>query len=657
MKQLTVCFFGNMNNAPFLIAEGFRALGHVVKIFITRPDLLSRPESVYPYMKDNYPDWVLDYSRLTDDDFIHETKLVDDAIAKINSENYDLVILNDAGLSISNRIIAPCIALLTGSDLTYYANYDSVFTRTNMWDPNFLATSDARDFIVKTRQFIERQRLGIKKALVVCFPHRGFSPLGDWLLDSIGVKDDVRTSLHVSSTDLLASMPPSGNKRMVVLSPCRIVFQNEIHVELSSMDFKGTDILLKGFALYCRQGGLGVLRLIKKGQDVGAAEALSVDLGINKRIIWLEEIAICELRQEMVKADLICDQFGVSLPGLVTTDAYALGRPVMANLRNDVFSAVYPEPFPGFDAKTPEEVSDWLLHLDSNRTLLRKIGELSREYAEKYLSPTRVAEQILEKIAKNRGKKLFNIEFLHVIREFEYLKIIERLPLGLKVLEIGGGTGYQARRLTDDGYTVISIDIQNSNYADQLVFPVKPYDGRNIPFPDGSFDVVFSSNVLEHVLDLPYLQAEMKRVLKPGGYCVHLMPTGAWRLWTNVAHYTELVQRLIGLTPRLVPRRFSKHAFADAFSVLRLMAGTAKHYAIVPRHGEAGNALSEIMTFSSHHWKVHFKKQLFTIDEATPVGLFYTGHMILGHLLSMDTRQKLAKWLGSACVIYVVRPQ
>jgi SAM-dependent methyltransferase len=251
---------------------------------------------------------------------------------------------------------------------------------------------------------------------------------------------------------------------------------------------------------------------------------------------------------------------------------------------------------------------------------------------------------------------VFNVEFLHVIREFEYSKIITRFTVGAHILEIGGGTGYQAKRLVEDGYVVDSIDIPDSNYAGQHEFPVRPYDGKNIPFPDGSFDVVFSSNVLEHVTDLPYLQAEMKRVLKPGGVCVHLMPTGAWRFWTNIAHYVESVHRLLGLALRLVPKGFSKHALRDALGVLLLMAGTAKHYAIVPRHGETGNALSEIATFSARHWTRHFSKQHFAIDDVTPLGLFYTGHMVLGPRLSIGARQKLANWLGSACVIYVVRP-
>ncbi len=251
---------------------------------------------------------------------------------------------------------------------------------------------------------------------------------------------------------------------------------------------------------------------------------------------------------------------------------------------------------------------------------------------------------------------MFNIEFLHVIRECEYKNIVERFTPGVRILEIGGGTGYQAKRLTEDGYIVESIDMPSSNYAAQFDFPVRPYDGRNIPFPADSFDVIFSSNVLEHVIDLPHLHAEMKRVLRPGGYCVHLMPTGTWRFWTNVAHYTELFQRLLGLAPRLLPKGCSRPALADSMNVLRLMVSTAKHYVIVPRHGETGNALSEIMTFSSRHWKRHFANQLFIIDEMTAAGLFYTGHMVLGPRLSVKARQKISKWLGSACMIYVVRP-
>jgi glycosyltransferase involved in cell wall biosynthesis len=269
--------------------------------------------------------------------------------------------------------------------------------RTRTWDPEFLNTPEARARIAKMREFVERQRQSILTAKVVCFPHRGFSPLGDKILDSIGVPDDRRLSIHTSNVDLLDPAPLRNNRVLIILSPCRIVYQKDSHSDMGDMDIKGTDVLLHGYTIYCRQGGTGELRLVKKGQDVTAAAALAEELGIAQRIVWLEEMSTYQLYQEMANADLICDQFGAALPGLVTTDAYALGRPVMANLRNDIFAQVYSEPFPGFDAQTPREVSDWLMVCESNRSLLIEMGKRSRAYAKRYLSPQRSAERLLER--------------------------------------------------------------------------------------------------------------------------------------------------------------------------------------------------------------------------------------------------------------------
>lgn len=63
-----------------------------------------------------------------------------------------------------------------------------------------------------------------------------------------------------------------------------------------------------------------------------------------------------------------------------------------------------------------------------------------------------------------------------------------------------------------------------------------------------------------------------KKSIEAGGHCVHLMPTGAWRFWTSVAHYTKFFQRLFGLAPRLILKGLSKHALSESISVLRLIA-------------------------------------------------------------------------------------
>jgi len=43
--------------------------------------------------------------------------------------------------------------------------------------------------------------------------------------------------------------------------------------------------------------------------------------------------------------------------------------------------------------------------------------------------------------------------------------------------------------------------------------------GMQLPFADGSFDIVVCNHVYEHVPDAPRLMAEVARVLRPGGVC------------------------------------------------------------------------------------------------------------------------------------------
>jgi glycosyltransferase involved in cell wall biosynthesis len=246
--------------------------------------------------------------------------------------------------------------------------------------------------------FVARQRDGILAAEAVCYGQRGLVPAGDRLLDEIGVQDCRRLMLHFSNTVDLQPKPAPQNPLLTVLCGSRIVFRPEHNPAMSAMDFKGTDVLVKGFALFLRGGGQGELRLPRKGQDLEAALSLTADLGIENSIHWLNEMPLAQFYEEMAAADLICDQFGTSFPGMVTTDAYALGRPVMANLRNEIFEQRFFEPLPGFNAKTPEQICSHLNRIEGDRSLLLKIGEKSRSYAERFLSPKTMAEQLIMRL-------------------------------------------------------------------------------------------------------------------------------------------------------------------------------------------------------------------------------------------------------------------
>ena len=267
---------------------------------------------------------------------------------------------------------------------------------------------------------------------------------------------------------------------------------------------------------------------------------------------------------------------------------------------------------------------------------------------------------------------MFSIEFLHQIRRHEIAFVERHLPPGKRILEIGGGTGFQAKLLNEHGYDIASIDVPQSNYAEERVFPVLDYDGAVIPFPDDSFDVVFSSNVLEHVRDRRRLYAEIGRVLKPSGFCLHAMPSGTWSFWTIVSHYLSTGQRLIQVR-RATPPGPTDHSGANpgrgAGPSLWTGIRGAKRAARIgirtfqvvralwpPRHGETGNAFTEIATFSRFWWLRHFRRHGYEIQSVEPMGLFYTGYMLRGTKWPLSARERCARWLGSSCILYELRP-
>jgi len=246
---------------------------------------------------------------------------------------------------------------------------------------------------------------------------------------------------------------------------------------------------------------------------------------------------------------------------------------------------------------------------------------------------------------------MFDLRFLDEIREAELEKVVPRLPAGGAILEIGGGNGAQARSLERRGFQVTSVDLASSLYSSLRVFPVLDYDGTHLPFPDQTFDAVFSSNVLEHVSDPAPLHAEMRRVLRPGGRGVHVMPSSSWRFFSSLTYYWVLLpkayRRVAGIPagPNDLPARSSNQG-------LLALAGT---HILPPRHGEEGSSFGELFRFRAATWVRHFRKHGMKVVSVEPTGIFNTGEMALGSRWPIVSRRKAAPFLGSAGIIYEVR--
>jgi sarcosine/dimethylglycine N-methyltransferase len=148
---------------------------------------------------------------------------------------------------------------------------------------------------------------------------------------------------------------------------------------------------------------------------------------------------------------------------------------------------------------------------------------------------TRAAiEQALRRAGKDPDK--LAVDDLPLLEDFHSLGRIATLGLvdlakvtsEDRVLDAGSGIGGTARLVAAQrGAHVTTIDLttdfcETSRWLNEAVglsdrIDVHTGDVLALPFPDGSFDVVFSQHVQMNIADKERLYAEARRVLVPGG--------------------------------------------------------------------------------------------------------------------------------------------
>ena len=95
------------------------------------------------------------------------------------------------------------------------------------------------------------------------------------------------------------------------------------------------------------------------------------------------------------------------------------------------------------------------------------------------------------------------------------------------ILEVGCGAGHVLGKVACGTLTGVDLSEALLERAQQRLgdrAAILKGDAAALPFPDASFDKVFCTEVLEHVLDPAQVLAEIRRVLKPGGYAVVSVP-------------------------------------------------------------------------------------------------------------------------------------
>jgi SAM-dependent methyltransferase len=121
-----------------------------------------------------------------------------------------------------------------------------------------------------------------------------------------------------------------------------------------------------------------------------------------------------------------------------------------------------------------------------------------------------------------------------VVGVFEHIARAVGHPLdpSAAVLDFGAGAGRHVAEFLMAGYDALGVDYQFVSHAEgaaptRFLRRVEPPD-YVLPFEDDTFDFVYSTSVMEHVVEPGKALAEIARVLRPAGVSIHCFPS-RWR--------------------------------------------------------------------------------------------------------------------------------
>jgi ubiquinone/menaquinone biosynthesis C-methylase UbiE len=101
---------------------------------------------------------------------------------------------------------------------------------------------------------------------------------------------------------------------------------------------------------------------------------------------------------------------------------------------------------------------------------------------------------------------------------------------GDRALDVGCGTGEFTAFLAESGVQAVGVDVAQAALGRArarhpgLDFRLVPVEGP-LPFEDGSFELAWASEVIEHVADTARWLSELRRVLVPGGRLLLTTPS------------------------------------------------------------------------------------------------------------------------------------
>ncbi len=401
-SALRVGFFGNVANTHFRCAAALRKRGIDAHVFVSSRDAPgSRPENDEPALAGQYADWIHDGDWITPRSILAPWR----APITCRLAQFDVVVASGPGPVFAQFAGRPWAFYVTGGDLTVKP-FPLTFWR---WYPNI--PHRAAELVAGAWQ-----RRAARRADRLWM--QAFDPTVD-AADRLGVPAPVRAAFHlpiVIDTSAFDDNPEDrsavdwaadavGASEFVVFHPSRLVMQATPEL-VRTGQWKGNDVLIRGFARFVRSSGATDARLVlpdrAHSRDVESAKELVRSLGIDEQVRWLvppggTSFDQVHMRALYQRADVVADEFGVGWFGYVTLEGLASGRPVLCHVDEGVMARMYPE-HPILDAVDEAGVARLLIELHSDPDRRRALGASGRSWVAEHHSADTAAAVYVEAI-------------------------------------------------------------------------------------------------------------------------------------------------------------------------------------------------------------------------------------------------------------------
>jgi ubiquinone/menaquinone biosynthesis C-methylase UbiE len=209
------------------------------------------------------------------------------------------------------------------------------------------------------------------------------------------------------------------------------------------------------------------------------------------------------------------------------------------------------------------------------------------------------------------------------LRAAEFIELLKHLPerrFGI-VADVGCGNGFMSALWSVVADEVIGVDEGEQRLEQHSIglerpqkliahlgingVSFRPGKIEELPFDDGSLDVVFTCYVLEHVMDLSPALKETSRVLKRGGLQIHIVPDlrdkiASYRDWIiEQSKPRNFIKGLLRPFRNIASRNFSRVLYALA------------HWLPIfppPAHDQRKSFLRECREYRSTAWERSFNR-------------------------------------------------